>query len=243
MKHTFTLLALTVGLSALNSMAQSEGDEARPSERPVPRREGERRIERGDRNTEPARAPREEAAPARRPNRPADRGVDAPTARSPRFGRGPGQFQPPGRGQGLGPIAGGPRRFQRDADVCPRCGRPFGPMGQAQRFGQGFRRDGQGPAWGPPPWAGRGGPQRDVRSGPQGQRFGGPALGWGQQRRMQQDDIRPPLNRGPGAGMGPMRRGFGGPGRDDAQLERGGPGPRPGGRGPARRPAPEADDR
>ena len=44
----------------LNAMAQSEGDEARPSERPAPRREGERRVERGNRNTEPARQPQEE---------------------------------------------------------------------------------------------------------------------------------------------------------------------------------------
>ena len=42
MKRTLTLLALTVGLSTMNSLAQSEGDEARRSDGSPARRDRER---------------------------------------------------------------------------------------------------------------------------------------------------------------------------------------------------------
>lgn len=243
MKRTLILLILTAGLSATNSMAQAEGDEARTSERPAARRDGERRIERGDRNTEPARRPQEDAAPARRTERPADREAAAPDDRPPRLGRGAGQFQPPLRGQGLGPLAGRPQRLQGEVNFCPCCGRPLGPGAAAQGFGQGFGRGGQGPGWAPPPWVGRGTLQRNSGPGPLARRFGRPDLGGIPQHRMLQDGVRPPWNRDAGAGRGPMRREFGGAGRADDQVERSRPEPRDDDRRPARRPAPEGDDR
>jgi hypothetical protein len=230
-------LALTLGLSALNTLAQENNDRPRPSS-DTPRG-GERMMERaGPRMQRPPakEADRERPAEARpMPRRWGGPGLGPPGAArgraqgrenttpmrrgvgpQERFGQGGPGFQPEGpgpgfgargRGRGFGPPMMGRRGFQQHDGVCPFCGRSMGPLGPQSRSGRG------GPGFGP---------------GGRGPGFGPPQL-----------DNRgtPPSPRG---GFGPMRRG---PGSPESRVERGGPGPQPEGRGPTNRPPMEHDNR
>ena len=183
MKRTTLWMALTLGLAALNAPAQSQGDQsaqlARPPKARV-ERESNKEVRRpadgprAERRRDMARQ-RQRGAP--RDWQPGGRGFgDAP----PDVGRGEPGFRPPGRG----PAWNGPGRHAGRPEVCPHCGRPFGwntPPGLQRRgrnsfgpgsgYGPGPRGWGnapqdRGPAFGPPPWAGRGGPDAAVRPGP-----------------------------------------------------------------------------
>ncbi len=129
---------------------------------------------------------------------------------SPKSGTAPGWH---GRGgQGFGDRQNfGPR--QRNAG--PR--QDFGPR---QR---GFGPQGRGPAFGPPPWAGRGGSDNDMRPGPRGQR-----------------PEAPPMQ---GRGFGPLRRGPGVPDAPTDRMDRPDAGPRGDERDPRNAPPVDSDDR
>jgi hypothetical protein len=219
MKNTATILALTLGLSALNAVGQTNAEPTPPSDTNRPDR-GAQRVERDapppGRVAPPERmAPRDAGqvpAPLRGMRR--DQREDGALPGPPgRFGPGPGRFAREGRDRGFGPPPGVPSRFRDERAVCPCCGRPYargGPMGQ--RFGPPPGRDGaRGPGFGPPPWAGRRGPREAMRPGARGARFDGPPP------RERQDWGGPPPVWGPGPGNR-----FGGPpwaGRDGGYEE------------------------
>ena len=206
MKRTVLMLTLTLGFSALGASAQSQGDQARQlKESPAPKEE--REISPRDRGRSPRMERRREMLrrhqlEMRRRNWQSARDHEG---LPPRFGQGRPGFGP----QGRGPLWNAPDERGRQLQVCPRCGRPFdrelapvGPRrggqvaGPRRNFGpmaRGFGTGPQdrGPAFGPPPWAGRGGPNEDLRPGPRGPR----------------EDMPPTQGRR----FGPMRRGFEGP--------------------------------
>jgi hypothetical protein len=100
--------------------------------------------------------------------------------------RGGQDFQAPGRGQGRGQAYNRPWNAPRagmrqQAEICPECKRPLGPFA------------GRGPG---------------MSLGPQGQRFGGPALGANRPfgRGMGPYALNNQRPFGPRAGMGPMNR-------------------------------------
>jgi len=192
MKTAAMTLALTLSLSALNTLAKEDNDRPRRST-DTPRggelmKQGEgRRLQRPLRNDADRERP-EDIRPMQRPWR----GQAGPWQRF--APRGPG-FGAGGRGQEFVPPSAGRGGPQQSDGVCPRCGRPGGPLGPQGRpgedpglgrggrgpgfgppaFAPGRGLQGRGPAFGPPPWAGRGpgGPEgRFERRGP-GPRFEG----------------------------------------------------------------------
>lgn len=241
MKRITSILALTVGLSAFTALGQSQGDQASQFKNAPARKDGEeirKQDRRGDeRSLRRGKGPRQQrgdqfARPQMRRQAPAFNGP------SRRFAPGQGLgAQGPGPAWGnpqAGPQQRGPRR-----EVCPHCNRPFdlgaargpqfreghgfGPRPDAGPMGRGLGPQARGPAFGPPPWAGRGGPGSDMRSGPRGP---------GRER--------PPL---PERGFGPMRRGPDGPDAPAGRFDRPGPGPRAGERGLRNAPPAEPQDR
>lgn len=155
-KTLITLLTLTVGLAADSALAQRQGDAARDQLRRSPPR-AEARADRETRREPAARLWRERAERWRRPDLAAPR----PRWQGPRTWDAPApRFAPdrPGPGWQRGaPMWRGPR-------FCPHCQRPLRPD-----FPPGAMRRGwselppRGPAWGPPPWAERRGPDADLQ--------------------------------------------------------------------------------
>ena len=230
MKRITPLLTLTLGLSAFTALAQSQGDQAKHLKDPPARRDDAQpdRDERRDDEARPDRSQRRDQAGPRQMERGDSNGPRhgfgpqppfAPGRRGfgPQQGFGPGRqaFGPQGRGQARNrPQAGSQQRDLRP-EVCPHCKRPFDPgaaQGPQFRDRQGFgprpeagpRQRGFGPqargqAFGPPPWVGRGGPDGDMRPGQRGPQGDAPM---------------------PERGMGPVRRGLGGPGGGEGRFER-----------------------
>lgn len=191
MKRTLLLLALTLGCTTFSAPGQSQGDAAKQLKDPPARNEGgdlrapETRAERKQlRRGEGMRAQRGEAFGRRQMQ------GELPEPQSPQRRFAPGQRF----GEQRGPAWGGPqartRPFGPRPEVCPHCNRPFdvgparGPLfrdrqGFGPREGMGGMRRGvgpqaRGPAFGPPPWAGRGESDRALRPGPLGPRADGP---------------------------------------------------------------------
>jgi hypothetical protein len=273
MKIATMTLALTLGLSALNTIAQEDKDRPRrPSDTPrggelLTEREG-RRLQRLP--TEDAqRGPSSEArAMQRRQGGPGlgPRGMDrgrsqgsedvAPMRRGvgpqERLRQGNPGFRPQGPRPGFGPRRGGfgppmmgGRGFQNSDGVCPMCGRPYGPLGQ-----QGHLRGG-GPGFG----AGDRNPGFGPRalgpgSRPQGR---GPGFGpppWarrGEPRSEMRSAPRGPRSDAPPTqedrGLGPTHRGPDGPVGPKGRFQRPGSDARPDGRSSDNRPPMEHDDR
>jgi hypothetical protein len=222
MKRSTTILALTLGLSAFTALAQSQGDQAKQlTERPERRDAKANRDDRRDDEERPQREQRRDQARLREMEQD-DRGVPARRyapgrpGLGPRQGFGPGrQFRgPEGQGEELARPPFMSRQGRMAENFCPYCGRPT-EMNPAQGWGrpggqgfaprQGFGRmqrnfgpQARGPAFGPPPWAGRGNPEGDVRPVPRERRPDAPM---------------------PDREMGPSRRGPGAPEGDGKRFE------------------------
>lgn len=126
-----------------------------------------------------------------------------------RFGPGPQTFGPQAHGPAWNRPQFAPRGGAGGPEICPHCQRPLArnaapgmqrPGGQGfdprEKFGPRQRGwgnvpQGRGPAFGPPPWAGRGRPDADVRPGVRGLRDAAPSM--------------------PRRDFGPRPRGFQGP--------------------------------
>ena len=121
MKRTVLLLALTLGWSALNASAQSQGDQARQHMKdPAPdeERDAQVRERRDDRRPERRREmQRQHRREMQRRNWEGSREFDGPP---PRFGGGRPDFAPRGRG----PAWNAPRNREGQPEVCPFCHRP-----------------------------------------------------------------------------------------------------------------------
>ena len=203
MKRTILLLALTLGCATFSAPAQSQGDPAKQLKDPPARNDGgdlrapEPRAERKQlRRGEGVRERRGEVF-ARRQMR-----GEPPTPPGPQRRFAPGQrFGEQPRPGWKGPEAR-LRPFGPRPEVCPHCNRPFdvGPArGPQFRDRQGVGPRARGPVFGPPPWAGRGEPDRDLRPGPRGPRADGPL---------------------PEREFGPIRRGSGSPDGEAGRIER-----------------------
>lgn len=224
------ILALTLGVSALNTLAQE--DDNAPRRRGDARAGSARHFDDEDRVERPqARAQRDDEARSERPRARVqrddgdrvDRRDPAPARRQMR------EEAPARRGMGYGgPPREGDGRRQGPA-VCPYCKRSLGDgafqgrLGRGQGFGpRAFRETGRPPA------------ARDG-VGPMGRGQGGPGFGRGARGPAFDDDRRAPAP--PRDGTGPQRRGWAGP---ESRVERDAGSE---GRGPARGPMPEPNDR
>jgi hypothetical protein len=167
-KRTVTMLALTLGLSALNSISQEEGSPPERPDSPPPGRQ-EKRFDRAQTRPEGAYWNNAERTAPPRTMRPEERAFNDMAGPPRRWNREPSEPAPEARGLGFGP-----RGWQREQGVCPRCGREFGPAGPARRYlGPPLARgEGPGPGFGLPSREGRAPGERDRPEGPdmEGQR-------------------------------------------------------------------------
>ena len=238
MKRTTLLLALTLGIPALSTLGQSQGDQASQLKNPPAARDGEE-VRKQDRPTNERRMRRGDDSREERDGqftRPPKRRQGA-EARGPQGNYMPGKESGAQRGPAWNSPQAGPRQFGPRPEVCPHCHRPFdlgmarGPQlrgrqgsGQEQNFGpmrRGLGPQARGPAFGPPPWAGRGDAASGFESGPRGPGREQPSM--------------------QGRGYRSTRRGFA---SDDApadRLER--PGPRGDERGSRGNPPADSDER
>ncbi len=238
MKTAALTVALTIGLSALNTLAQEgnapsrrSGDELRGGELLMGL--GGLRLQRqptegSHRDNSAEAGPRQRrwggaglGPPSVARGRSQESEDTAPMRRGARpqerFGRGAPDIGPkaPSRGfgaghRGFGPPMMGHRGFQGPADVCPFCGRHLGPVGPQARYGRGGSH---------------------FNSSDRGPGFGPRPFG---------NRGTPPPSHG---GFGPRHRGPGGPDAAKDRIEQGGPAPQPERPGPANRPPPARDER